>query len=395
MAKSKYHYERHLTTLKHLKKLSEVGLRCQECGAIFTKKTNCYRHKRNKCSSGISTHNEDDIYTDFEGTYDTDHYTNCVFKKYENGLDAGLKGINHINKSIENQQLKMGLEIEKMGKKIFDSRLENLEAKIENLETRHNLSLIKSELETQKQILNSYQNNQNNQHNQYQYVNPVINNIKNINEGDKTINFNGNNNQIISKKERLNMYFGNTIDIDTFTENYKNNPIYQLTFEETRILLENAETCGMASYGNGLFNYLQKKYQMQVEDLLGEDVQYDKEVMPFIATDTNLRSHYEKTPQGWLPVTNTEKLKKLVVISNDQVYKHHKKFIKMTYRQKETAANTLLKRSDYHLVEMKSKALEGIPKESRMCITDLSHNLNTNLNTNQSCLDHLLFNLQN
>jgi hypothetical protein len=131
----------------------------------------------------------------------------------------------------------------------------------------------------------------------------------------------------------------------------------------------------MASYGNGLFNYLQKKYQLQVEDLLGEEGQCDDELMPFVATDTNLRSHYEKTPQGWLPVTNTEKLKKLVVISNDQVYKHHKKFIKMTYRQKETAANTLLKRSDYHLVEMKSKALEGIPKESRMCITDGSYSL--------------------
>jgi len=231
------------------------------------------------------------------------------------------------------------------------------------------LNLIKSELDTQKQIINSYQNNQ------YQCINPIINNIKNINEGDKTVNFNGNNNQIISKKERLNMYFGHTLDIDTFTENYKNNPMYQLTFEETRVLLENAETCGMASYGNGLFNYLQKKYQMQVDDLLGDEVHCDKDVMPFIATDANLRSHYEKTPQGWLPVANTEKLKKLVVISNDQVYKHHKKFIKMTYRQKETAANTLLKRCDYHLVEMKSKALEGIPKESRMCITDLSNNI--------------------
>jgi hypothetical protein len=368
-AKSKYHYERHLSTVKHLKKLSEVGLRCQKCGAIFTQKTNCYRHKRNMCVSGITYDNDEYIYATTEAGNDINYSTDYLIKTREKSLDA----INHVEYTnslcLENQQLKMGLEIEKMSKKIVDSRIENLEAKIENLETRNNLNLIKSELDTQKQIINSYQNNQ------YQCINPIINNIKNINEGDKTINFNGNNNQIISKKERLNMYFGHTLDIDTFTENYKNNPMYQLTFEETRVLLENAETCGMASYGNGLFNYLQKKYQMQVDDLLGDEVHCDKDVMPFIATDANLRSHYEKTPQGWLPVANTEKLKKLVVISNDQVYKHHKKFIKMTYRQKETAANTLLKRCDYHLVEMKSKALEGIPKESRMCITDLSNNI--------------------
>jgi hypothetical protein len=321
------------------------------------------------CVSGITYDNDEYIYATTEAGNDINYSTDYLIKTREKSLDA----INHVEYTnslcLENQQLKMGLEIEKMSKKIVDSRIENLEAKIENLETRNNLNLIKSELDTQKQIINSYQNNQ------YQCINPIINNIKNINEGDKTINFNGNNNQIISKKERLNMYFGHTLDIDTFTENYKNNPMYQLTFEETRVLLENAETCGMASYGNGLFNYLQKKYQMQVDDLLGDEVHCDKDVMPFIATDANLRSHYEKTPQGWLPVANTEKLKKLVVISNDQVYKHHKKFIKMTYRQKETAANTLLKRCDYHLVEMKSKALEGIPKESRMCITDLSNNI--------------------
>jgi len=368
-AKSKYHYERHLSTVKHLKRLSEVGLRCQKCGAIFTQKTNCYRHKRNMCVSGITYDNDEYIYATTEAGNDINYSTDYLIKTREKRLDAINQAEYTNSLCLENQQLKMGLEIEKMSKKIVDSRIENLEAKIENLETRNNLNLIKSELDTQKQIINSYQNNQ------YQCINPIINNIKNINEGDKTINFNGNNNQIISKKERLNMYFGHTLDIDTFTENYKNNPMYQLTFEETRVLLENAETCGMASYGNGLFNYLQKKYQMQVDDLLGDEVHCDKDVMPFIATDANLRSHYEKTPQGWLPVANTEKLKKLVVISNDQVYKHHKKFIKMTYRQKETAANTLLKRCDYHLVEMKSKALEGIPKESRMCITDLSNNI--------------------
>lgn len=350
---SSFNYERHAKTVKHIKKLSELGLMCPVCQAVFTKRTNCYRHQRKMCYSGIMQKNDFLYYTMLEGDASHLESKNEKYEKYDISLDASINGNNVLVLSSENNRLKSELELKE---KLSSMQTQILEAKLENSETK--LALHKLEAQKDGLILGEggY------------YRGQIINQFK---EGDKTINFNGSSDLVITKKDRLNMYFGNTIDIDTFTENYKTKPEYQLTFEETRILLENAEQSGIASYGYGLFNYLQKKYQLQVEDLSGEKI--DMEIMPFISADSNLRRHYEKTPLGWMSVNTDEKLKKLVIISNDQVYKHHKKFIKMSSRQKQTAANSLLKRSDYYLVEIKSKALEGIDPESRLCITNISN----------------------
>jgi len=353
---STFNYERHAKTVKHLKKLDDLGLRCSTCGAVFTKKTNCYRHKRSQCCSGTIKKSELFDYANLQVSLQPDQCNIINGEIEENPPDAVNKDLKLLALSSENNRLKMEIEL---NEKLSWVQQQILDAKLENSETTRERDVALSKLETQSELLSQMQSGF--------PQGQIINNFK---EGDKTINF---NDHIVTKKDHLNAHFSNTIDIDTFTENYKTKPEYQLTFEETKVLLENAEQSGIASYGYGLFNYLQKKYHLQVEDLTGEKI--DGDVMPFISADSNLRRHYEKTPLGWMNVNTNEKLKKLVIISNDQVYKHHKKFIKMTSRQKQTAANSLLKRSDYHLVEMKNKALEGIEPESRLCITNLAPNL--------------------
>jgi hypothetical protein len=83
--------------------------------------------------------------------------------------------------------------------------------------------------------------------------NNTINSNNNINSNNTVIqNIQINN---LTKKEKLNFYLKDMLDIETFTKNYKDNKKYHLTHEEAEVLLENSENSGMYSYADGLYTY--------------------------------------------------------------------------------------------------------------------------------------------
>jgi hypothetical protein len=141
------------------------------------------------------------------------------------------------------------------------------------------------------------------------------------------------------------------IDLDTFTENYKNDPKYHLTKDEALVLLENSEKLGVPSYGEGLYTYIKKKYCLQLEDLTGQKHPYHESFLPFICSDINLRRHYELEKDGWKLVKDTDKIKKIVNISDQQIFNHHNKFVCYSKKGKNTVVNIFLRKSDYSEIE--------------------------------------------
>jgi hypothetical protein len=152
------------------------------------------------------------------------------------------------------------------------------------------------------------------------------------------------------------------IYIDTFTDNYKNNSKYHLTKDEALILLENSEKLGIPSYGEGLYTYLKKKYCLQLKDLTGTEIKHYESVLPFICADINKRSHYEFNNQKeWVLLQGTDKLKKIVDISDKQIFDHHKKFIDYPKKKgKVTVINVFLKKSDYNEISQNFETLSKI-----------------------------------
>jgi hypothetical protein len=179
-------------------------------------------------------------------------------------------------------------------------------------------------------------------------INNTINNVNTV--IDKSVNININ----MSKKEKLNHYLKNMIDIDTFTNNYKNNSKYHLTEAESQTLFENSENLGIISYSDGLYTYLRKKYCLQLKDLTGTDLDYSDSVLPFICTDGNRRSHFEFTENnGWILVKSADKLKTIVDISGKQILGKINKYVVLPKKGKMSVVNLLLRKADYALLESK------------------------------------------
>ena len=149
----------------------------------------------------------------------------------------------------------------------------------------------------------------------------------------------------------LDKFLHHVLDIDTFTENYKNDPDSFLSKDESQVLLENSETNGIDGYCEGLNTYLKKKYCLQLAKITGESKKYHECVLPYISNDSNLRSHYEKTNNGWVLVKSTDKIMKLLNISDQQIYTHHNKFVRYPKKGKKKAINILLRKSDYLDIE--------------------------------------------
>ncbi len=180
-----------------------------------------------------------------------------------------------------------------------------------------------------------------------EYIN-ITNTSNNLNV---IVNNNFTNHNANSKKDKLNLFFENTIDIDTFIDKYQNDPRYKLTEEETKCLLEITEANGYISFANGVFYFLKNKYKLQLEDLTKTKLDNNAMfVLPFVNGDGNCRNHYEKKPEEWAIISSTDKIKKIISISKDQIYNHHNKPIFICGRDTVSTVNTLLRNSDYKSV---------------------------------------------
>ncbi len=273
---------------------------CEMCHHKFKTTANCIRHQKTYCKKNNNIQN----------------------KNKNKDKDNNNKEIKNINEDA------------------IDNINEKLKEFISNITQTNN-------------VLNNTINNTVNNNNT---INNTVNNntVNNNTVNNNTVNNNTINIQVsnvLTKKDKLNIHLDKVIDIDTFTENYENNSKYHLTKDESQILLENSEHSGIIGYCEGLSTYLKKKYCLQLKDLTGDIQKYNECVLPFISNDCNLRTHYEKLNEGWVLVKSNDKIRKLVNISDKQIFNHHNRFIYYPKIGKKLAVNILLRKSDYLTIE--------------------------------------------
>jgi hypothetical protein len=74
-------------------------------------------------------------------------------------------------------------------------------------------------------------------------------------------------------------------------------------------------------------------------------------ILPFLLSDKSLREHFEKSVNGkWDKTTMCDNIKRLVTITNDQVYKHHNQFMDINGPQRKRIINGILKASCYSVL---------------------------------------------
>jgi hypothetical protein len=74
-------------------------------------------------------------------------------------------------------------------------------------------------------------------------------------------------------------------------------------------------------------------------------------ILPFLLSDKSLREHFEKSVNGkWDKTTMCDNIKRLVTITNDQVYKHHQQFMDINGPQRKRIINGILKASCYSVL---------------------------------------------
>ncbi len=158
-----------------------------------------------------------------------------------------------------------------------------------------------------------------------------------------------NNNVKISKIQYLNLNFGNVIDINTFLKNYNDN--YGLTSDQTRVLLENFDNDGINACINGIIHYLKKSAVKQYKELKGQDIDMNNIILPFLLSDKCVRDHFEKSSDNnWDKTTMIDNIQKILSITNNQIYKHHNRYMNFNIKQKKRIINGLLKQSCYNMI---------------------------------------------
>jgi hypothetical protein len=137
--------------------------------------------------------------------------------------------------------------------------------------------------------------------------------------------------------------------MNTFLTNYSES--YGLTSDQTKTLLENSENDGVTACISGIIHYLKKSAVKQYKDINGEDIAMENIILPFLLSDRCVRDHFEKSSDNkWDKTTMIDNINKIVSITNNQVYKHHNKYMNFNSKQKKRIINGLLKQSGYNMV---------------------------------------------
>ena len=120
---------------------------------------------------------------------------------------------------------------------------------------------------------------------------------------------------------------------------------------DSKILLENYQTDGINSCISSLIYYLKKSAIQQYKEIKGKDIEMNNIILPFILSDKSLREHFEKTINGsWDKTTMIDSIKRIITITNDQIFKHHNQFMDLNGSQKKRVINGILKASAYSIL---------------------------------------------
>jgi hypothetical protein len=349
----------HYKTQKHLNMMALLNK-----SPSIDNETGAYEECMKPITSTYIGINEDSKSENLDDTNNIFDYNDsqfvCVVCKKKYKYYSGLKRHNKMHHSCENKNESPPIDSQIINIKKEHSYL----LKIEKL--KHKLEI----KEIQNKHLQSYCDKKPND--------STINNVVN-----KNINI-INNNVKISKIQYLNLNFAKVIDINTFIDNYKNK--YGLTNQQAQTLLENYQSDGINGCITSLVHYLKKSAVQQYKELNGIEITTDNVILPFILSDRSLREHFEKSVNGkWDKTTMIDNIKKIVSITNDQVFKYHNQYMGFNGSQRKRIINGILKSSGYSILSQITNPdfykLDNKSSEEDMTECDNIESLKKNNNT--------------
>ena len=276
---------------------------CELCDYISDNKYNLDKHNKSKkhLNKELSLNEASD---DNIKIYVCEYCNHKI--KYQSNYSRHIKMCK--NKKIEVSELKMELELEKLKHKveIQDLKIQNQDLKIKHLEDNKSI----------------------------QTINITTNNI----DSNNTTNN-------ISKLENLNMNYGKVIDIETFTKNFETKK-YGLDEKDSEHLLYICKNGTIESIISSMMYYMKQSMKKQFEDKFNITLGNDNIMMPYLVGDMSLRYHFEKiNDKEWCKTSSNNNIKKLVNLTERQVYDHQKESIILNGYQKRRVVNGMIKES--------------------------------------------------
>lgn len=186
--------------------------------------------------------------------------------------------------------------------------------------------IVQLQTQNNNQVDNSYNTQNTNSYNTSTNINShnnIDNSIKNTNNINNRINI-----------QYLDKHFPDMIPIHEFIHNIKND--YRLTLDEAQSLI-NSRKVNFTEFCHTFSKLLETKCLQQTKDKGIEPNVQNK--IPLLTTDSNLRTHNEKTELGWKRVGTTDNLNELYKESERQVFHHCKEFLGLNQKQKATLYN--------------------------------------------------------
>ena len=162
--------------------------------------------------------------------------------------------------------------------------------------------------------------------------------INNINTTNKTVNY-------------LNNTYGDMIAMEQFLYNLEHTE--QLTQEEREKLLISFKDSGIELFARSFSHIMKENCRRQ---LIKEGLP-DMGLIPLYCSDGNLRSHKEKGEQGWNTKYDDQNLNKMINISSNQVFQSYRKPLVIFGKDRNKVFKQLKK--DNHSKNEKKKEIDN------------------------------------
>ena len=156
-----------------------------------------------------------------------------------------------------------------------------------------------------------------------------------------TTNITNNNNSI----NYLNTHYGNMIAMEQFLYNLEHHE--KLTFDERNNLLLSYKENGIDVFARN-FSYIMKencKRQLEKKGIS------DMKLLPLFCSDGNLRSHKEKSNDGWKTHYDNKSINQMLNISSNQVYETYNEMIPIIGKERSKIYNEI--KRDNHQNKLK------------------------------------------
>ena len=306
----KCNYSRHLSTKKHLKKMSKISPNEEK----NEENEELVHNEEDQNTKKITNSNQSDLSFSEKNPHYICHFCQKIFSRSDNlkrhisVCFLSQKKLLHqnapknTNLHQKNETFKCNFCQQSFSRKYslhrHYNRCKMKLSKESNQESVMKIKLLEKDLEKEKALKEQQQKT-------LEIVSKmkpshITNNITN----NKTINY-------------LNTHFGEMIEMEKFLHNLQYTE--QLTHHEREMLLMAYKDNGIELFARSFSHIMKENCRRQ---LLKEGLP-DTHMLPLYCSDGNLRSHKEKGNNGWKTHYDNHSINKMINISSDQVYQSH------------------------------------------------------------------------